>query len=199
MGYRIFFIEHHSTPCLPEWMQEASLCEVSIGSRSKWQDVEPRQLCPCQEQIVVASAIPQTDEVWKMFQWLREHPISVPTLALLPAGDPELVRAAATSVDDFLIWPIHAEEFRQRIIRLLGPLSQALEDVQDHLLGELGMCQALGRSPRFLEALKRLALFGPSIAPVLLTGETGPGSVYRRPLGTERMRGTGARRNAVSG
>jgi DNA-binding NtrC family response regulator len=173
MGYRVFIIEHPSSPPLPAWLQDENLCGLSIAGRSLWQDFSGEQISRLQEQIVLASALPKSEAVWNMFEWLREHPIRVPTLALLPADDPELMRVAASTVDDFLVWPIHAEELRQRVFRLLGPAS--LKDVQNQLLGEMGMRQALGNAPAFLDALKRVAMFGPSIAPVMLTGETGTG------------------------
>jgi DNA-binding NtrC family response regulator len=175
MSCSLFVIEHSCSSHLPGWMEELRLPELRIGRRSLWESLVPDQLSSCQEQIVVLNAVPYTDDALKMFHWLQTHPIHVPSLAIIPADNPELLRLAALSVDDFLVSPIQAEEFRQRLMRLVGPISPSLENVQDQLVGELGLHQAIGRAPRFLEALQRVALFGPSLAPVLLTGETGTG------------------------
>jgi DNA-binding NtrC family response regulator len=177
MGHNLFLIEHFSSSHLPAWIAELELRELAITRRVPWESFAPEVLTTCQEQIVVADAVPQNEDAVRMFHWLQEHPIQVPTLAILPGESAELVRLAAACVDDFLVLPIHAEEFRQRLLRLLGPVGNpaSLEKVGDRLIGEVGLRQAIGQAPEFLEAIKRVLLFAPNNAPVLLTGETGTG------------------------
>ena len=62
-------------------------------------------------------------------------------------------------------------EFRQRILKLLGPENENREE----LTTQLALCNFAGRDPVFLDALGRLTQVGASEAPVLLTGETGTG------------------------
>jgi transcriptional regulator with PAS, ATPase and Fis domain len=74
-------------------------------------------------------------------------------------------------MDDFLLWPVHGEEFRQRLFKLLGPE----EETREELTNKLAMCNFVGKDPVFLKALNRVVQVGASEAPVLLTGETGTG------------------------
>lgn len=177
MGHNLLLIEHSASSHLPGWIAELELRDLAITRRLPWGSFLPELLSSCQEQIVVADAVPQSEDAIKMFQWLSKHSIRVPTLAILPDECPEVVRLAATCVDDFLVWPVHTEELRQRLQRLLGPfgIPATHEKVLDQLIGEVGLRQAIGQAPPFLEAIKRVLLFAPNAAPVLLTGETGTG------------------------
>lgn len=176
MGHNLFVIEHCTSSHLPGCIAELGLGDLAITRRVSWGSFVPELLASCREQIVIANAVPQSEDSIRMFRWLQEHPLRVPTLAILPADDADLVRLAAACVDDFLVWPIRIEELRQRLIRLLpigGP--EGHEKIMDQLVGELGLRQAIGEAPRFLEAAQRVLRYAPSPVPVLLTGETGTG------------------------
>jgi len=176
MGHNLFVIEHGTFSHLPACIAELELGDVAITRRVSWGCFVPELLASCQEQIVIADAVPHSEDSVRMFRWLQEHPIRVPTLAILPAENADLVRLAAACVDDFLVWPIRIEELRQRLIRLLpirDPRSH--EKITDQLVGELGLRQAIGEAPRFVEAVQRVLRYAPNLVPVLLTGETGTG------------------------
>ena len=110
-----------------------------------------------------------------MFEWLEAHPIRAPMLVILSPDNDQLVRMAAASADDFLVWPVHPEVIHQRLMRLVGPERSAFEQLSEELIGEMGLRQAVGNAPPFRAALERVARFGRNAAPVLLTGETGTG------------------------
>ncbi len=92
----------------------------------------------------MVNAVPKTGEALNFFAWLRDHPLQAAILAILPPDDAELLRIAAGALDDFLFWPVHGEELRHRILRLLGPVSQTVDDVQRSLVGQVGLDKIIG-------------------------------------------------------
>jgi DNA-binding NtrC family response regulator len=149
--------------------------EVTIFRRSQWGSFAPEQLQIREENLVVANAVPASDEVVKFFRWLRGHPLHVPTLAILPEEESELLQIATEAVDDFLLFPVREEEFQRRVARLLGRGPSSAESANAALIGEMSLQQMVGEDPAFLSILAKAALFARSEAPVLLTGETGTG------------------------
>lgn len=146
-----------------------------IARRASWGRFAPEELRASKESLLVANAVPGSETAIKFFHWLRENPISIPTFAILPEDDGDLLQVAADAADDFLLFPFRAEELRKRINRLLGPKSPSLEDIQASLAAEIGLHNLVGQDPAFLKVLSQVALFGANDAPVLLTGETGTG------------------------
>src|ERR1700741_4521265 len=120
MGHTLLVIEHSASSHLPAWLEGTHSPQFAIKSRMEWGKFALEQLNSCAEQVVVADAVPQTNEAIRTFQWLQENPISVPTFAIMPAEKPDLVRLAAATDDDFLIWPLRADEFRARLTRLVA-------------------------------------------------------------------------------
>lgn len=175
MWREVFIIENHGPASDPPLSRALHTVDLSITGRSAWSSLDPISLNRCKESLIVANAVPKTSEALDFFVWLREHSLSVPTFAILPPDDPAFVRLAAEAVDDFLLWPLHEEELRHRVFRLLGPTLETLQEVQQAFVGQLGLEKIVGSDPVFLRALSRVALFGPSDAAVLLTGETGTG------------------------
>jgi two-component system, NtrC family, response regulator GlrR len=175
MGRSLFVIEHAEAALLPAWINQLQPPDLVITRRIHWDKFCPELLVSCQEHAIVANTAPQACDATQMFQWLQQHPIHVPILVILPAGNDELVRLAASSADDFLILPVHPEEFRQRLMRLLGPPAGFHDQLNEELIGELGLRQAVGAAPPFLDALEKVVRFGANSAPILLTGETGTG------------------------
>jgi len=149
--------------------------DLAVCRRSDWQSFIPEQLQLRDESLLIANAVPRSNEAVRFLRWLLEHPIDVPTLAILPAQDCELLQLAAEAVDDFLLSPVNEEEFLHRFTRLLGPPPRAVEEVGASLAGELALQQMVGKDPVFQHVLVRVATFAGSDAPVLLTGETGTG------------------------
>jgi DNA-binding NtrC family response regulator len=148
---------------------------LTICHRRHWEDFLPEQLQLRGESLIVANAVPASNEAAEFFHWLRGHPLGVPTLAILPGDDSELMRVAAEAVDDFLLFPVCAEEFRQRVARLLGAGLSPVETASASLLGEMSLQRMVGRDPAFLGVITKAAIFAGGDAPVLLTGETGTG------------------------
>jgi DNA-binding NtrC family response regulator len=171
----ILMIEHPSSSLHREWESNQLCQEWEVARRVPWDSLAPEQLRSCHESLLLANAVPGTKRAIEFFRWLRENPISIPTFAILPEEDDELLQAAADVVDDFLLLPFRAGELRNRVTRLLGPKYPSLEDIQASLAGEIGLGQLVGQDPSFLKVLSHVALFGASDAPVLLTGETGTG------------------------
>ncbi len=175
MSRGVLILEDPSFSLQHEW-ESAFLCpEWGAARRASWEAFTPEQLQGSQESILVANAVPGTEVAIKFFRWLHENPISIPTFAIVPEEDGELSQAAAAAADDFLFFPFRAGELRSRIMRLLGPKSVSLEEIQASLTREIGMHHLVGQDPAFLKVLSQVALFGASDAPVLLTGETGTG------------------------
>jgi len=149
--------------------------DLAVKRRCAWPSLNPDHLAACRENLIVVNGVPRTEEGMRLFAWLHDHPLPVPTFAVLPPDDAEFVKTAARAVDDFLFWPVHQEELRHRILRLLGPRSETPEEVRRALVDQVGIEKFVGAAPAFVQALSRVALFGASEASVLLTGETGTG------------------------
>jgi DNA-binding NtrC family response regulator len=168
MSNGILIVEHPRSALISggEWDE---------SHRTSWESFAPEQLRTGRHSLLIANAVPGTDKAAAFFRWLRGNPISVPIFAILPEQDGALLQAASETVDDFLLWPIRAEELNQRIARLLGPKSQESIDIQASLAAEIGLGQLVGKDPAFQRVLAQIALFGASDAPALLAGETGTG------------------------
>jgi DNA-binding NtrC family response regulator len=149
--------------------------ELTICRRRHWGTFLAHQLIVGDENLLVANAVPWSDEAVKFFQWLREHPIGIPTLAVLPSENSELLQIATEVVDDFLLFPVRGEEFRRRVARLIGQQPRAVEGASASLIAELSLQQMVGKDPNFLRVLAEAASFAVGEAAVLLTGETGTG------------------------
>ncbi len=148
--------------------------ELAVSRRTAWSSLIPSELSGCRESLIVANAVPMPDRASSFFSWLREHGLRVPTVAILPADSSALLRLAAEAVDDFLLWPIHQDELRHRVLRLLGPSSAGNDETPPTLARQMDL-PLMGEDRCFLDALLQLSQFGNSNAPVLLTGETGTG------------------------
>lgn len=120
-----------------------------------------------------------TDEVEKasaFFHWLGGLVDRVPVLAVLPQSvHHEVLVVASEIADDFLFSPLREEELHLRLARMLSPHADARKLLQKSLEDEIGLTQLVGRHPAFLQAIEKARLFSSSIAPVLISGETGTG------------------------
>ena len=173
---RLLVIE--GSPCpLRAALEELRSDELSFSCETAdWRDFLPDSLLQRAPDLVVPVATDPLPDAQAFFQWLRHHPIAVPTLAVLPvATEHELLSDASAVVDDFILWPAGGEELRQRLARLLGQKAQDQEDVLERLTADMGRRALLGADPSFLRTVERLPLAARSDSPVLLTGETGTG------------------------
>jgi DNA-binding NtrC family response regulator len=140
-----------------------------------WDTFSPDQLPLRDESVLVANAVPRSEQAVRFLRFLREHPIKVPTLAILPAEDGDLLEIAAEAVDDFLLFPVNENEFRLRFSRLLGVPPLPIDQARAALECELGLQQMVGLAPSFQQVVGRATTFAGSDAPVLLTVDTGTG------------------------
>jgi DNA-binding NtrC family response regulator len=108
--------------------------------------------------------------------WLNRNPTGIPTLAILPSDD-GLIRAAAGSVDDFIVAPFRPEELQRRLSRLLGedPDECARAAAHEQLTRELALAGIVGRHPAFLRTIEQIPIVARAGSPILITGETGTG------------------------
>jgi len=150
----------------PEWVN---------ARRLTWDSFSPQHLRDGKDSVLIANAVHGGDRAAEFFRWLRDNSIPVPVFAILSGEDSDLLQVAMETVDDFLLWPVRAEELNRRIARFLGPKSQNLTEIQTALAAEIGLEQLVGRDPAFLRVVEQIALFGRNDAPVLFTGETGTG------------------------
>ena len=66
-------------------------------------------------------------------------------------GDP-LLRTASAAADDIIVSPIHTEELRHRLGRVLGAPRREVDAVLQRLLEEMGLTQ-LGHHPPTLRRI----------------------------------------------
>jgi DNA-binding NtrC family response regulator len=171
----LFIVEDANYPLPHGWERILQPIGTVVGSRSEWRSFRPEQLTSRPESLLLANTALRNAEALKLFRWLRENPLPMATLAILPEGDNETLQAAAGSVSDFLFHPVRVEELRHRLARLLTPKSTSLEAVQNTLLGEAGLSEMVGKEQTFTRVLTQIPVFAASEAPVFLTGETGTG------------------------
>jgi DNA-binding NtrC family response regulator len=127
-------------------------------------------------QLMVVLPSKEAARAISLFEWLRDHSVSIPSIAILNEDcDGELLRIATQTVDDFLFWPPRRAELHHRVARLLGTRNQESASVRDRLRLELGLSQLIGNDPAFLQEIEKIPIIALSDAPVLITGETGTG------------------------
>lgn len=140
-----------------------------------WDSFVPETLRHSPAKLILAYASPSTDKVARFFEWLRQNPVNIPTLAILPeVSDPESLQNIAAVIDDFVFVPLREKELELRIQRILGAQSIARLP-HNRLQQHMGLKNLVGAHVLFLCALEKVPLFAASNAPVLITGETGTG------------------------
>ncbi|MGH9447379.1 MAG: sigma 54-interacting transcriptional regulator, partial [Terriglobia bacterium] len=177
MGYRLLIVED-AQPA-PEAHLERSLpteggfhCEHIL-----WDVTNAHKL---QSSLVdldlIVVALSTRASTISLLDWLRNYPLSPPTLAVLSdSSDEEVLRAASQTADDFIFHPLRPGEFRQRVERMIGARRREWQPVAERLTKELGLAQLVGQDPLFAGMVEKLSLIAASDAPVLLLGETGTG------------------------
>lgn len=139
-----------------------------------WQQLEFERLTNSEAPLICAAAVPFQPQASKFFQWLTKNSLRSAVLAILPRTiDDKTLSVVSESATDFLLWPFHNGELRQRIERVLG--KREFESAHERLLEELGMGQFVGEHPVFREAIRAIPLMAKSDLPVMIAGPTGTG------------------------
>ena len=140
-------------------------------------DSFPRERIPdLRADLVMPVIVPRSSEAMGFLNWMREHPIGTPTLAVLPNESGEdLVQSAAEAADDFVIFPVHQAELRERLSRILGPEPRTEASVHAKLVEVIGLAKLVGTDPAFRRTIQKIPIAARSGSPVLITGETGTG------------------------
>jgi DNA-binding NtrC family response regulator len=175
VNQEVFIIEDSSRASREAWAGAFQSVELSVSIRNDWRSLNFEQVSKRRAGLILANAVPKNEEALRLFRWFRENPPCIPTFAILPPDDEEFLGIAAEVVDDFLLWPVNEGEFQQRLRRLLGHISYTVSDLQERLIGEVGMARIVGKDPAFANVLSSVERFAACDAPVLLTGETGTG------------------------
>jgi DNA-binding NtrC family response regulator len=147
-----------------------------VCERAAWASFDPERLRTCAADLIALVAAPNARCAFDTFEWLKHHPIASPTIAVLPENvDQQLLQMATAVVDDFVVRPVRPHEWRERIVRLIGPRAGEAVAITDRLSNELGLTNLVGQAPGFLKTIARIPVVSRSGRPVLITGETGTG------------------------
>lgn len=145
-------------------------------TRIEWTQLDFDRLTTSEAPLICAVAVPLHAKVTKFFQWLTRNPLRSAVLAILPrAIDDKTLSLIAASATDFLLWPFHDGELRQRLERIVGERAREFDSAHRRLMEELGMEQLVGEHPVFREAIGAIPLMAKSDLPVLIAGPTGTG------------------------
>lgn len=143
-----------------------------------WQQLDLDRLTNSEAPLICAVAVPFDSQASRFFRWLTKDSLPGPVLAILPrAIDDQTLNVVSESATDFLLWPFHNGELRQRLERILGERAREseFESAHQRLLEELGMQQFVGQHPAFREAIRAIPLLARSDLPVMIAGPTGTG------------------------
>ena len=147
-------------------------------TRIEWQQLDLDRLTTSEAPLICAVAVPFDSQASKFFRWLTKNSLRSAVLAILPrTTDDKTLDLVSASATDFLLWPFHNGELRQRVERILGERAREREFESAHrrLMEELGMEKFVGEDPVFREAVGAIPLMARSDLPVLIAGPTGTG------------------------
>ena len=174
MSYRILLVE--DAPSLWDGARGCVLPEdVKGAERVGWSSFKAPQIRRGCYSLMIVNAVAGGEAPQRFFEWLRGNTLPCPVFAVLPVENEALMSLAAGAVDDFLLWPAHPEELARRVHRFLGAPQDGLSEIERRLTAEIGMREMVGQDAAFLSVMAKVARFGATDAPVLLTGETGTG------------------------
>jgi two-component system response regulator GlrR len=171
-------VVQNSSPTPEDYLRCVLTSDTVRCTNVNWDALILDKLPECKAQLILAWANPLARQAVQFFQWSKDNPISTPILALLPRDiDDEMLRIVSESAADFMLWPIHEGEFRQRLQRLLGKtdIDREFESAHQQLMQDMGMERLIGNHPVFVNAIKSLPTIAQSDLPVLITGPTGTG------------------------
>lgn len=173
MASPVLLIESGSQAIGEEFEQLSDQLQVNWTSVD-WQQLDLGLLTSSEPPLICAVAASVDPRAIRFFQWLTKNSLPSPVLAILPRTvDEKTLKLVSEAATDFLLWPFHNGELRQRVERILG--DSELESAHARLLEELGMQQFVGEHPVFREAIRALPLMAKSDLPVMIAGPTGTG------------------------
>jgi DNA-binding NtrC family response regulator len=176
-GARCLLIQHRLSPVDNHVLQHVLSPDRGFTCAIvSWDALALEVLPDYDTDVIVALAAVDPTPARRLFDWLADHPVRRPILAVLPSPpDEALIESAAGAVDDFVLLPVREEELRQRLTRMLSPARDGVEGVSARLAAEVGLRQLAGQDATFLRAIARLPRMALSDMPVLILGETGTG------------------------
>jgi DNA-binding NtrC family response regulator len=160
--------------------------------RLGWEQVDRQHLVGDDDDLIVAVGSRSEPRMPGVFEWLADHPISAPVIAVLPdLVDEALVRLVLQTADDFIFPPLREIEVRYRVERILGSPRSTLDTARTQLIREHGLTSLVGRDAAFRRSIENLPRYAMSDYSVLITGETGTG----KELCARALHHLGKRRN----
>lgn len=165
---------------------DSSRSQINLDSLLTAEDGFCCKVIPCdpsfREHLLTSNAeliiaLPVRQDGWgkSLLQWVRDHPLPIPTLCVVTDEyDKDLLRMATQTADDFLYWPLRKDELQLRVARMLEVQGQ-LESVRDRLREKLGLGELVGEDPAFVQEVEKIPRIAGSDAQVLISGETGTG------------------------
>jgi two-component system response regulator GlrR len=176
MPQRLILLEDGRSQCGDHIEQALSAAGTFVCERRAWDASRPPDISQIEAHLILASAADDPSWASSFLEWLCQHPIPKPVVAILPESSPgSLIKLASSRADDFILWPLKEGELLFRILRLLGPERRGLAEVEDAIAKDLGLRGLIGSHPAFVRAASCIPPIAASDLPVLLSGETGTG------------------------
>ena len=126
--------------------------------------------------VLIAVGVPDPTVAIQGLRRLLRTRTRILSLAVMPMDShTDLVQSFRVVADDLIFWPVREQELLQRLKWLLTPRDRQAELAREKLTQEFALQNMVGAAPSFVRLLEQIARFGPTEAPVLLTGETGTG------------------------
>lgn len=132
--------------------------------------------------VFLVSVRASTDEIVRLIASIRKDLNCVPIIPVIEATKPEdvfqLLKGGAA---DFLTTPLRSPDVLPRTWRVISSSAESVKSPSPHDNSEFQ--QLIGKSPEFIEQVKKIPLLAKCDVNVLLTGETGTGKeVYARAI-----------------
>lgn len=174
MGSRLLLLEHETQADYASLSGFLSTAPGFDCERHTWNSFQLEELRRSSANLLVAVAPPDPAPCLNLLHWLRTNPVTMSTLAVLPANpSDDCWHITSETVDDFVFYPVRNEELRCRLTRLAGERLEEPAKPRQSLKQRLP--QLVGEDPAFLEVIERIPAIAATDAPVLLMGETGTG------------------------
>lgn len=146
----------------------------AVSQKVCWPQCEEALASPQNLALVIAAVDDSEPQSLSFLQGLATRRLNCPCLVIVSSqASVELLRSAACA-DDFVVLPVHPEELRSRLDRLLGHHAEAAA-AKRNLAAEACLKSFVTRDPRLLRALDDIRRMARVNAPVLIIGETGTG------------------------
>ena len=127
-------------------------------------------------QLLILMALPRVElkSLDGIFQVLRPKVASAPVVVVVEADQEDLIELVRPEIADFIVPPLRNSEVLVRVRRLLHEFYEE-DKTRPELTEKPGLQQLLGKSPIFLEEIRKIPLIAKSDTSVLISGETGTG------------------------